>query len=319
MKKIAVFLMSILILTAMIAMLGGTASGCKKEDFDQAVFGASGKRAIFIRPDGSVDPGTAPIERNGNTYTFTDDVYAPIIVDRDDVVIDGAGYTLYGTYNGTKTALPMIDLETDQDSSNGTQVPWSVGIDVAQEIRHNLTVMNLNIKNFSIGIWVWTSNNTITGNAITENIIGILLSASENTIVENHIANNDQGIFFGANQPGNLPTKTFLSRNGFLDNIRHLSGCVCEEYNETEELHTWDDGQEGNYWCDYSGSDADEDGIGDVPYVIDALNRDRYPLMQNVAALPTIAPKPPFELIIVAVILSLIAAVALVAKHRKPS
>src|SRR5208337_2623103 len=36
---------------------------------------------------------------------------------------------------------------------------------------------------------------------------------------------------------------------------------------------------EGNYWSDYSGVDANRDGIGDTPYVIDANNTDNFPLM----------------------------------------
>ncbi len=298
-------------------------SACTKEDFDKAVFAESGKNVIFIGEDGSVDPATAPIQRNGNTYTLIDDVYAPIIIDRDNLIIDGAGHNLIGPYNGTRTALPMVDLYPQEPSNNSqSQGSWSVGIDIAKEIRHNLTVTNLNIKNFSIGMWIWTQNNTITGNALTENIIGILLSSSSNTLTSNYIAQNDYGIFFGANQPGDLPVNTTLSQNGFLANQKHLSGCVCEEYNETEELHTWDDGHRGNYWSNYNGSDADGDGIGDTPYIIDSLNRDRYPFMQNLAVIPTVKEGnqgQPYELIIVVIILSTVATVAFFKRKTKMS
>jgi hypothetical protein len=55
-------------------------------------------------------------------------------------------------------------------------------------------------------------------------------------------------------------------------------------------VNVWDDGYPsgGNYWSDYTGADVKSgpnqdlpgsDGIGDTPYIIDANNTDRYPLM----------------------------------------
>lgn len=43
----------------------------------------------------------------------------------------------------------------------------------------------------------------------------------------------------------------------------------------------------GNYWADYSGKDEDNNGIGDEPKVIDAMNVDYYPLMQPVESYRT--------------------------------
>ena len=41
----------------------------------------------------------------------------------------------------------------------------------------------------------------------------------------------------------------------------------------------WDNWVEGNYWNNYTGVDANLDGLGDTPHVINSTNRDNHPLM----------------------------------------
>jgi len=43
---------------------------------------------VFIKSNGNVEPSSAPIQRNGNTYTFFGNVYAGLVVEKSGVVID---------------------------------------------------------------------------------------------------------------------------------------------------------------------------------------------------------------------------------------
>jgi len=122
---------------------------------------------IYIRADGSIDPPTAPISRDGDTYTFTGNVSnGAIVVERDNVVVDGASYTLQGTGSGT-------------------------GIVISG--RSNVTIRSVTIKAFHYAIWLESSSNSsISGNTITNNEDGIMLypSSNYNRISGNTITNN---------------------------------------------------------------------------------------------------------------------------------
>jgi len=61
---------------------------------------------VEIKADGNVYPSDAPIRRNGDIYTLTGDIAAEkwgpsagISIEKDNIVLDGAGYTLQGGSN----------------------------------------------------------------------------------------------------------------------------------------------------------------------------------------------------------------------------
>jgi hypothetical protein len=276
------------------------------------------RQRVFIRSNGNVDPSSTPIQQNGDKYTFTGDVYAELVIEKCGIILDGAGYTLHGPYNGTHEDLWVIGEGSDQVPS-GTQIPYSIGVDLGGAATSGLTITNLNIKNFSIGTYIWTSNNTFTGNSVAECIVGVLLSGSENNITRNYLTTNEVGLFFGTNEPGSVPLNLTVSHNCFQNNTQQLGGCLCKPYNETETPHTWDNGKEGNFWSDYNGTDTNGDGIGDAAYVVDVLNMDRYPLMQSPAAPPTVASGFPVDINVLVLVVVAVAALNVWRKRSKKS
>jgi len=132
---------------------------------------------IYIRADGSVE-GTDKIQRDGNVYTFTDNLYDPLVVERDNIVVDGTGYSIEGPH----TSL--------------AQSPEGIGILV--ERRSNVTISNVAIQRFLYGICInSSSNNRITKSNITNNSKGIIIDhSSDNRIRESQMTNNlDVGIY----------------------------------------------------------------------------------------------------------------------------
>ncbi|MCJ7469306.1 M28 family peptidase [Candidatus Bathyarchaeota archaeon] len=201
---------------------------------------------IYIRADGSIDPPTAPIQRNGDLYTFTDNIYDSIAVQRSNIIIDGAGFTLQGSGSGSGFFLSNVN---------------------------NVTIDDADIKVFQFGILLQTSsNNSIHGNNITassESGIYLYMSSGNNAIFGNNIINNQAGIKLGASSGSKI------YHNNLINNIYQV------QIPTVGSMSAWDDGYPsgGNYWNDYTGTDANGDGICDNPYVIDANNTDRYPLV----------------------------------------
>ena len=126
------------------------------------------------------------------------------------------------------------------------------------------------IANNNVGISLpLSSNNIIIGDVITANgADGIVLtSASNNRIIKNNVTlNNEYGIRLSSS------SNNLFYHNNFVKNTRQIFSAV--------SVNVWDDGYPsgGNFWSNYAGFDADSDGLGDTPYLIDDNNTDRYPL-----------------------------------------
>ena len=90
---------------------------------------------IYIRTDGRVEPPDAPIVTNDNvTYRLIADINfntTGIIVERDNIIIDGAGHLLAGPTSSTGILLSEVN---------------------------NVTIKNINIKKFWCGISISSSS-----------------------------------------------------------------------------------------------------------------------------------------------------------------
>jgi parallel beta-helix repeat protein len=143
--------------------------------------------AVTIRSDGTVDPPTAPIHRDSDVYTFMEDIVGyTIIVRKDDIVLDGGGYTLKGYGSRGNFSL------------EGYADPTGILI-----MQHNgVTVRNMKISGFSYGIKITNlfsiacKNNILENNLLTNNYYGVYMSGSWFTILRSNRMNNNVRNFY---------------------------------------------------------------------------------------------------------------------------
>lgn len=186
---------------------------------------------------------------------------------------------------------------------HGETVPSDVGFVVLANCT-NITVQNLVLSNQKNGILLaYTTNSTVTNNLIADNSNGVYFyRASGNLFTVNNITRNSYAVyiggttteFFGGPSSYTPSSNNLFYHNNFVANNQTLYDVAGSYWvNSSPSANIWDNGKEGNYWSDYTGSDANGDGIGDSFYVVYANNTDNYPLMQPAAViLPEFAVSP---------------------------
>jgi parallel beta-helix repeat protein len=143
---------------------------------------AKAEGTIYVRADGSIDPPTAPISTlDYVTYTLTGDIMSSfdgLVIQRNGIVVDGAGHTLQG-------------------SGNGTGIYWS-GCG-------NVTVKNTQINAYAFGIYFFSSSsNSIIGNVVAASVYeGIYIEDSSNNSINGNKLNSNYGIVLSSSSASN--------------------------------------------------------------------------------------------------------------------
>ena len=218
---------------------------------------------IYIKSDGSVE-GTELLQRNNSTYTFLGDVSGEIVVSKDFITIDGAGYSLKGSGDSSQRGISL-------------------------SFRKNVTVTNLVIMDYFTGIYCspgagTATNITILNNLIRNCDIGIeFLGISDNLIKYNTFENNSIDV-----------TINYVSGNNVITH-NNLDSYIQVWLSNQPTIDM-------NYWTDYNGTDNDGDGIGDSAYFYHDILQDSHPLIEPVPTIPEFPSWTPLLAVLVVVV-----------------
>lgn len=247
-------------------------------------------------------------------------------VEASDVTIDGftaSGATSYGragiklfsssscTINNNKCNENSTGISIEANSKDNTVSNNNCDSNSDQGIRLTNATGNLIVGNtcsyitgsytYALHLMDNADNNIVKDNTLDSNEIGIRVKAADsNTFINNTSSNNNIGLELATGSVDNI-----FYLNNFVDNTENISeGFNANSrniWNSEDELpykanDTQFTGYLGNYWSDYTGEDADGNGIGDTPYQTISTDADNYPLMGpwGISITPVEAPEAAF-------------------------
>ncbi len=252
----------------------GTGSGITNFDLEDK--NVDSARFIKIKDDGDgspteMNPGCDidAIENLNPAEVFVDDDFDSStpgweydhfdnIQDAIDVIAGlGSVFVYEGEYSANS---PELDLIIDKPIfliGKGETKPVIDGLDngnvltiLSDSVRvNNFIIRNSGDSSVDSGIEINSDFNIINDTEITDNKIGIKITDSSN--------------------------KNIIYHNNFISNDQNAL--------DIGMFNQWDDDYPsgGNYWDDYTGTDSNQDGIGDSPYSIPGgSSEDRYPFMK---------------------------------------
>jgi len=247
---------------------------------------------IYIRADGSIDPPTANITSVDNvTYVFTDNNYDEIVVERNNILIDGNGYKLQGIGSGNGISLygsnvtikntnikgfyygivvfwyPPKNWYSNKNSIAGNSITNN-GYGIALSHSNNNSVAGNSITNnnyYGIELYESSNNNSVVENSITNNRVSIFVfESNNNSVAGNSITNNGYGIeVVGSSNTSIVGNSITNNSYGFWLNVANNNRFYHNNFIDNTQqasyssINVWDDGYPsgGNYWSDYTDVD----------------------------------------------------------------
>jgi parallel beta-helix repeat protein len=244
---------------------------------------------VYIRSDGSIEPLDAPVQRNETLYTLTANIQAPsppgpagIVIERDNIVVDGAGYWVYGavfsdgidvegrrnvTIRNVKLYNCVYGIYLSGSSNcrivENKITTGDIGYGIGLSDSSNCQIAENKITS-GIGICIAlgrSSNNSISGNNLTSNMGGLLLfMSSNNSISGNNLTSNMGGLYLLMSSNNSLCgnkienngwvgielnncSKTQISQNNISKN--NLGMYIYDSWNNTLRNNTLTDNQRG--------------------------------------------------------------------------
>ncbi len=216
----------------------------------------------------------------GNNASFNIDYGIYIVFSNNNTIVgNNASYSNYGIFvygcnNNT------IEENNASYSKYGIFVFYSNN----NTISNNIIIGTPDLdddQTIGIDLNTQSKNNQIVNNELKRNGIGILLedSCNNNSFYTNRIIDNKK---YGVSI-SNLFTES--QSNLFVENIFNNPFGINAIDNCSYNL--WNDQTQGNWWHDYNGADANDNGIGDTPYSISGTGnaRDNKPIGKFVPSL----------------------------------
>jgi parallel beta-helix repeat protein len=267
------------------------------------------------------------IQQIGNTYILTGNLEGDLIIEKSNIIFDGKGYNV-GAVSAVNIKLSNVNNVTLQNVaikatygslllsyssynkisnvsgigfrlsfSNHNEIFNSSSSSIKFQDSSNNKVNNSNIG--GLGFDLENSNyNLILNNNCTGQGRSIYLSDSSHNL----IFGNTLKAWWWISMSGDSSYNTFVANNITISQhyltdrlkgtnyIYHNNFVVFswDQASTANSVNVWSNDGKGNYWVDWSGPDANHDGIVDSPYIIDVNNIDNYPLTTpvNISAEP---------------------------------